>query len=172
MGTGRAQGGHTRRPGYRRVVQGTGRPGHMRLPAHRGCLVIGGCLWLGKAPRSIVDRDRGPWTMDHGPWTMDHGCWMADSSEYVTCRRQCTVHSGPDVRGYLYTGTGLHWPRPMKRMPLVPRACPRAVQLAPAGARGCTCIRASCGKPREQVYSCARLYSARTCMYDVACATR
>jgi len=31
---------------------------------------------------------------------------------------------------------------------------------------------ASCGKPREQVYSCARLYSARACMYYVACATR
>ena len=29
-----------------------------------------------------------------------------------------------------------------------------------------------CGKPREQVYSCARLYSARACMYYVACATR
>ena len=32
--------------------------------------------------------------------------------------------------------------------------------------------RGGCGKPREQVYSCARLYSARTCMYYVACATR
>ena len=30
----------------------------------------------------------------------------------------------------------------------------------------------TCGKPREQVYSCARLYSARACMYYVACATR
>ena len=33
-------------------------------------------------------------------------------------------------------------------------------------------LRGSCGKPREQVYSCARLYSARACMYFVACATR
>ena len=32
--------------------------------------------------------------------------------------------------------------------------------------------RSGCGKPREQVYSCARLYSARACMYYVACATR